>query len=298
MERTVYLRLNDWENPFIQKGEFMIKPFGKKKDQAIATGANPESEITEDQLNSKNTASEVQATDKKKETDPKVRFIRSLGTLFIILGVLGLLLPIFNTFLLRQNKHGSVQSMSPEQMRANLENATAFPLEEIQELGYFNFWKWLGKSSDENIIGELVVPSVSIRLPIYNNSSNENLLVGVGLMDPQRQMGQGNYILAGHRPSGENLLLHNLMDVEMGSTIYLTNHEYTYVYRVANTLQTDVNAVSMLDAGEVRNYGNLPIVSLMTCYNGKSSSRWFVVGAYEKTLPYQEEQLEKEYDPE
>lgn len=218
-----------------------------------------------------------------------------LGIIFIILGFLGLALPFFNNFLIAHFGHMNLHSITAEDMERNMKDAKYFPLEDIQEIGFFNFWSQLGKAKDDEVVGELVMPSLHIDLPIFSNSSNENLLAGVGMLYPDRHPGVGNYAISGHRAQGKNVLLHNLMDADIGDTIYITNKKYIYVYRVVNTVQKDTDAVHMLEDSQTENYSNKPIVSIMTCYNGKADSRWFVVGSFVTVLPYNEAVLKTEY---
>ena len=239
-----------------------------------------------------------EAPNGKKPEDRRVTLIHRLGVVFIVLGLLGLMLPLVNNSLLRFNSQINLHNISAEDMQKNFENAEYFPIEQIQEIGYVNFWPLLGKSHDDQIIGELAVPSVGMDMPIYSSSSNENLLAGAGLLFPNRRMGVGNYTLAGHRARGRNILMHNLMDVEIGKTIYVTNKRVIYAYKVVSTVQKNTDAVEMLDESQIEKYDNSPIVSLMTCYNGQGNSRWFVIGKIAGFLPYSPEALEKEYDGE
>ena len=270
-----------------------------KKNELKAEPQNgKESEPQKEVQNGKESESQKEAQNGKKKADKRITLIHRLGVVFIVLGLLGLMLPLVNNTLLRMNSRINLHNISAEDMERNFENAEYFPIEKIEEIGYVNFWPLLGKSHDDHIIGELVVPSVGIDMPIYSSSSNENLLAGAGLLFPNRRMGVGNYTLAGHRASGKNILMHNLMDVEIGKTIYVTNKRVIYAYKVVSTVQKNTDAVEMLDDSQTEKYENSPIVSLMTCYNGQGNSRWFVIGKIAGFMPYSPEALEKEYEGE
>ena len=270
-----------------------------KKNELKAEPQNgKESEPQKEVQNGKESESQKEAQNGKKKADKRITLIHRLGVVFIVLGLLGLMLPLVNNTLLRMNSRINLHNISAEDMERNFENAEYFPIEKIEEIGYVNFWPLLGKSHDDHIIGELVVPSVGIDMPIYSSSSNENLLAGAGLLFPNRRMGVGNYTLAGHRASGKNILMHNLMDVEIGKTIYVTNKSVIYAYKVVSTVQKNTDAVEMLDDSQTEKYENSPIVSLMTCYNGQGNSRWFVIGKIAGFMPYSPEALEKEYEGE
>ncbi|MCI6603617.1 MAG: sortase [Clostridiales bacterium] len=282
-----------------KKNELKAEPQNGKESESKA-GLNPaaEPQVKAQSKNDSETESQKEAQNGKKKADKRITLIHRLGVVFIVLGLLGLMLPLVNNTLLRMNSRINLHNISAEDMERNFENAEYFPIEKIEEIGYVNFWPLLGKSHDDHIIGELVVPSVGIDMPIYSSSSNENLLAGAGLLFPNRRMGVGNYTLAGHRASGKNILMHNLMDVEIGKTIYVTNKRVIYAYKVVSTVQKNTDAVEMLDDSQTEKYENSPIVSLMTCYNGQGNSRWFVIGKIAGFMPYSPEALEKEYEGE
>lgn len=282
-----------------KKTEFKTEPQnGNKSELKAELHPAAESPLKTQPQNDSEAEPKKEARKGKKPENRRITLIHRLGVVFIVLGLLGLMLPLVNNTLLRMNSRINLHNISAEDMERNFEKAEYFPIEKIEEIGYVNFWPLLGKSHDDHIIGELVVPSVGIDMPIYSSSSNENLLAGAGLLFPNRGMGVGNYTLAGHRASGKNILMHNLMDVEIGKTIYVTNKRVIYAYKVVSTVQKNTDAVEMLDDSQTEKYENSPIVSLMTCYNGQGNSRWFVIGKIAGFMPYSPEALEKEYEGE
>lgn len=255
--------------------------------------------IEENQVNETNDRNPNMPDNKPDEKKGKsVKILRYLSTVFLILGVLGLLLPFLNNYLISHNSKFDLSTLSSDEMIRNQKTAFYFPMEQIKEIGYFNFWGDLGKARPSEIIGELHIPSVDIHLPVFHNSANPNLLTGVGMLYPELKMGEGNYAISGHRPNAKGALLHNLMDVEMDRTIYLTDKDKIYVYRIVDTEELDTKAVYMLDEEQIEKYDNRPIVTVMTCYNGKADSRWFVIGELEDVLDYSEEIIEQEWSSE
>ena len=234
--------------------------------------------------------------DSKKETSIKVKIIRALGTLFILLGIAGLLLPYVNNFLIRKNQLDfDYKYISKEEMKTNLERAVMFPVDQIREIGHFDFWKDLGKADRNKVVGEIHIPYQDIHLPIFSDSANENLLAGVGMMQPEQKMGEGNFLLSGHRPNAKGALLHEAMKIKQGNTIYLTDKDKIYVYSVRETNKYPTDAVFMLEDRQVMKYDNNPILTLMTCYNGKTDARLFVVAELIDVLPYDPVTLNREY---
>lgn len=237
-------------------------------------------------LRKKNQAEKTSPQGQEKASSRSQKVLHRLSSLFILLGILGLCLPLLNNLLLRRNQTIDLSSLDAESLKRNAESVEYVPMDEIREIGYFNFWSDLGKYRPDEIVGEVFIPSESIALPIFGNARNANLLAGVGQLFPDRRAGEGNYVISGHRASGKGILLHNLMDVKEGATVYITDLETLYIYRVIHTVEKATDAVNMLSEDQTDNYGGKPIVSIMTCYNGKSSSRWFVIAELEETLPY------------
>lgn len=230
--------------------------------------------------------SEMSAEEKAKNAK-KIKITTILGTILIILGILGILLPYFNSWLLARNSNIDLTSLSPEQMQAAQKTGQDVPFGDIKEVGFFDFWPLLGKWKTEDIAGELIIPSLDIDLAIFNDAENTNLLGGVGQLLPDRPMGKGNYILTGHHVQGKGTLLHNLMDAEIGAKIYVTDKDKLYIYKVLETVQKDTDAIHMLDEDRLNLYEDEEaIITIMTCYRGQANSRWFVIAGLEEVTDY------------
>src|SRR5699024_4213478 len=82
--------------------------------------------------------------------------------------------------------------------------------------------------------GYLIIPSIGVRLPIYNRANNYTLALGVGkdyYLDSQ--FGKGNVVLAGHDMERPGVLLSNLHRVRVGAQIILTGYNgKEYQYRI------------------------------------------------------------------
>lgn len=228
----------------------------------------------------------------------RYKLVRALGMCCVGLGVMGMALPFFNSALIARNSRAiDLEQITASQMAANRKDLPSFPHEDIEEIGYVKFWADLGNYAEDEIVGSLHLPSLDIHLPIFQTASNANLLAGLGELLADAQMGEGNYAISGHRAQGKGVLLNRLMEAELGKTLYLTDKKTLYVYRIVDLVQTEITATDRLAQDQVRNYGGKPIASLMTCYFGKSSSRWFVIGQLEQTLPYSPAQVREEMAP-
>lgn len=116
-----------------------------------------------------------------------------------------------------------------------------------------------------NVIGIISMPSVKLKLPIYQGLDNDNLVKGAGTMKPHEQMGTGNYALAGHHMEDPHILFSPLQHAKVGDIIYLTNRsKEVYVYRI-----TIKKIISKYQVNYIKNIGKKKVITLITCASGK-----------------------------
>ncbi|MGM0337332.1 class C sortase [Enterococcus sp. AZ007] len=82
-------------------------------------------------------------------------------------------------------------------------------------------------------IGKIVIPDVSIDLPILAGMANENLLTGAATYRSDQQLGRGNYVVLAHNIFDKDVLLHRIQDLKKGQLIYATDFKQVYVYEVS-----------------------------------------------------------------
>ena len=76
----------------------------------------------------------------------------------------------------------------------------------------------------------------------------------------------------------KDLLFGSLMDIEIGSKVYVADGDKIYEYQIYDTLVVPDTAMEMLsdDKSDER---DKPIISLMTCYfSSKTGKRFFALG--------------------
>ena len=125
-------------------------------------------------------------------------------------------------------------------------------------------------------VGYISIPSVDIKLPVFEGLWNEYLLLGVGTMKPNQQIGERNYALAGHTYHyGSDLLLTSIHNTYIGEKVYVTDFNRVAIYEIYNVQNIGVYDTDYtLDDKE--NEKN-PIVTFITCeYDGLS--RYLVQG--------------------
>jgi len=93
---------------------------------------------------------------------------------------------------------------------------------------------------DVHPIGELLIPSIDARLPIFLGVGEPNITIGVGTMKPEFVMGEGNITLASHWDPNPGVRFGGLHLVEDGDLLILRDSNYLYIYEtfIFNTVIT------------------------------------------------------------
>ena len=213
----------------------------------------------------------------------KVKFLRLLSYLVVFVGLFLLVLPQLNQFRIdnRAKKNNAVaEEISATDMQNNINSKTSFDFDSIEEISTSGTWLSPDLIDQNLIIGRLYIPSIDLNLTVFNGLSNSILHAGLGTMRPGLTMGQGNFPIAGHYSADSDILFGNLISVEIGDQIYLTDNEKIYEYKVYETRIVDVTEVKWVENTVAKEHGK-PIISLMNCYyiDGQNSGdRYFVFG--------------------
>lgn len=213
----------------------------------------------------------------------KVNFLRLLSYLIVFLGLLLLVLPQLNQFRIdnRTKKNNAVaEEISATDMQNNINSETSFDFDSIEEISTSGTWLSSELIDQNLIIGRLYIPSIDLNLTVFNGLSNSILHAGLGTMRPGLTMGQGNFPIAGHYSADSDILFGNLISVEIGDKIYLTDNAKIYEYEVYETRIVDVTEVEWIENTVAKEHGK-PVISLMNCYyiDGQNSGdRYFVFG--------------------
>ena len=111
-------------------------------------------------------------------------------------------------------------------------------------------------------IGKIVIPDVSIDLPILAGMANENLLTGAATYRADQQLGRGNYVLLAHNIFDKDVLLHRIEDLKKGQLIYATDFKNVYVYKVSLNKIIEETEVSYVEK-ELKN--GIAKLTLLRC---------------------------------
>lgn len=213
----------------------------------------------------------------------KHKFVKVFSYLLIATGLFLVALPYINQLHIenRVEKNNAVaDELSAEQMKTNLSSETTFDFDSIDDLSISGTLLSPEYIDQNLIIGRLYIPKIEANLTIFNGVSNDILNAGVGTMQPDLHMGQGNFSIAGHYSKDKNTLFGDLVSVELGDEIYLTDNETVYEYEVYETRIVAPTEVEWIKQEVAEKHGKA-IVSLMNCYyvSGENSgNRYFVFG--------------------
>ena len=210
--------------------------------------------------------------------------------LLIILGVFLIFSPKVKDQVVEQKVKETVEvikGITPEEIKANEGSEEAeFDFSIVEDISVTGTLMATGKINTDLLIGQLVIPSVDMNIPIFKGINNANLLAGSATMRKDQKMGTGNYPLAGHYMKEKNVLFGSLMDVKEGDLIRMTDKETIYEYVTYEVKVVPDTALYIIDDQEAEKIGN-PIISIMTCYySSNTEKRYFVMGELVDSYPY------------
>ena len=107
------------------------------------------------------------------------------------------------------------------------------------------------------ILGRLEIPALDLQTPIIDDDDTRSLLRGAGhIRGTAMPGGLGNFVIAAHRDT----YFRPLQGIKPGMKILVVTPETTYVYIVDST------SIVTPDQVEVLNMGDVPQMTLITCY--------------------------------
>jgi sortase A len=152
-------------------------------------------------------------------------------------------------------------------------HGSAVPDSRLWSISRLRSWERSPQPADDALVGVLLIPSVSIAVPVYANTSELHLNRGVGLIAYTARPGTaGNVGIAGHRDG----FFRALKDIRTAATIELLTPVTSYKYRVSSIEIVDRSDASLLQRTHVS------VVTLVTCHPfyfvGSAPNRFVVRG--------------------
>lgn len=157
------------------------------------------------------------------------------------------------------NSSGSGIDEEPQYFDVNIQNITDQDIKNAQK--NINYLKG-------NVVGTVEIPSLEIKLPIFEGISKDKLAVGVGTMKPNQQLGKGNFALAGHNmDTTKNILFSRLPKIKSSEAVIVNykNREITYTVKYIEKIKpTAFDRISDQDIDP----GSKAVLTLITCADG------------------------------
>jgi len=131
-----------------------------------------------------------------------------------------------------------------DDFEANLEAAVSIDqtaegdeLDTVTTLGAFDWIQHIGTLDDLEVgpIGELILPSIDVRLPVFHGAEEPNISLGAGTHRVDRSwdlpvMGEGNFLLGSHWDPNPGIRFGGLDRIRVGDMLILRDADYLYLY--------------------------------------------------------------------
>jgi len=157
---------------------------------------------------------------------------RILPICLIVIGLIFLISPAIKNYMVSSLSKKSYENLTIEPEQESIVEQSK-SIADIDFANDHDVLKAMFSDTKNNVgIGLLAIPSVNLKLPIFREATNTNLLKGAGMMNEVFQgFDVGNVILAGHHMKKEGLLFQPLTKLAGGS-VYIMDHEKVYEYRM------------------------------------------------------------------
>lgn len=204
-----------------------------------------------------------------------------------ISGILVYLSPNISQYLIKSTGTREI-NISQAAMKNNLKKKTEFNVDDVAPLTTKELLSNQFSKTDLPGIGILSIPDIDLELPIFNGITYETMMYGAGTAKANQVMGQGNYALASHTIfnslNGEimaNILFGNLIHARPGQSIFLTDKDKVYEYKINNIYMAHVNQGDIID-----DHGKDREITLYTCTTLTGNERLVVQGSLSNIKEY------------
>lgn len=210
-----------------------------------------------------------------------------VASILLLVGVALLLVQPAQTYMLQQGVTASLEQ-SKEITRAEVaENEertedVTFKFEDVEPLSLENVVKYQTQGqSGRYSLGQIAIPELNMRIPIYKGVSNYVLATGAGTLKENQKMGEGNYVLASHNYFGDKTILFSpLVDAKQGMKIYTTDLENIYEYEI-----TSVDIIEPTKVSVIYDQKDKTEITLITCDDLNATNRYCVKGKFVTKYP-------------
>ncbi len=219
---------------------------------------------------------------------------RVISIILIGLGLILIITPNIRNVLVKSKTkeiNKMIDAISYDDILENQELDVEFNYEAVEDVGVASVLFSSIGFDNKNLIGQLTIPDLDIELPLLKGLTNSNLSVGAATMKDDQVMGERNYSVSGHNMKNKDILFGRLMDIEVGTTVYITDKNEIFEYDIYDTVVVPDTAMYMIEDLEAEKKGK-PIISLMTCYySSKTGKRFFALGELTDKYPMEDNDI-------
>lgn len=187
-----------------------------------------------------------------------------------------------------RNYSADREVIPPASQQASLESAIEYN-NRVGDLPLYDAWngpenpvspeynEYLTQLSDGNAMGQLVIPSIDVNLPMYHGTDEETLEKGIGhLYGTSLPVGgqSTHAVLTGHTGIVSATILNRLDEVELGDSLYIRTVGQDLKYEVS-----DIRVVLPEETDSLRIFEGEDLLTVITCTPyGINSHRLLVTG--------------------
>lgn len=232
----------------------------------------------------------------KTQRRSPIRFLAlSIAVLVFLAGVVTMLYPVVASSLNDWEQTRAAKNYSADRdilplasQQASLEAAIEYN-NRVGDLPLYDAWngpenpvspeynEYLTQLSDGNAMGQLVIPTIDVNLPMYHGTDEETLEKGVGhLYGTSLPVGgqSTHSVLTGHTGIVSATILNRLDEVELGESIYIRTVGQDLKYEVS-----DIRVVLPEETDSLRIVEGEDLLTVITCTPyGINSHRLLVTG--------------------
>ncbi len=128
---------------------------------------------------------------------------------------------------------------------------------------------------EDELFGVISIPKIELEMPIFLGATSEHLSAGAAhLSQTSLPIGGSNTncVLAGHRGWQGGKYFKNIVSLEPGDEVRITNLWDTLLYRVRET-----RIIESYEVDKIKIQPNKDMLTLLTCYYGSSHKMRFAV---------------------
>lgn len=170
---------------------------------------------------------------------------KSLGIIFIILGIIIVSYPHVKTIRNEKIQHDIVESAQEvyEEKKDTKQKVD------------------LSKSENNNVTDILKIEKIDLTLPILEDATKQNLNIGPCRILETKKPGEvGNYAIAGHRSYTYGKQFNRLDEIELEDKIQVISKGKNYIYTVNNKFIVNPEDIWVLEGND-----NDKMITLITC---------------------------------